>query len=136
MSCLFCRIAAGEIPADTVFENDRVLAFRDINPAAPTHILVIPKKHISTMNDASEDDQMLLGEMMLVARDIAAMVQSMVTRARTGRALMEEAGASTAGIIFLLITAYSSCWRFVSCILLVKHRFIIGVFSVRYRPSD
>lgn len=72
MSCLFCRIAAGEIPADTVFENDRVLAFRDINPAAPTHILVIPKKHIATMNDASEDDQMLLGEMMLVARDIAA----------------------------------------------------------------
>lgn len=72
MSCLFCRIAAGEIPADTVFENDRVLAFRDINPAAPTHILVIPKKHIATMNDASADDQMLLGEMMLVARDIAA----------------------------------------------------------------
>jgi len=72
MSCLFCRIAAGEIPADTVFENDRVLAFRDINPAAPTHILVIPKKHIATMNDASAEDQMLLGEMMLVARDIAA----------------------------------------------------------------
>ncbi len=72
MSCLFCRIASGEIPADTVFENDRVLAFRDINPAGPTHILVIPRKHIATMNDATADDQMLLGEMMLVARDIAA----------------------------------------------------------------
>ena len=71
MSCLFCKIAAGEIPAQTVFENDRVMAFRDINPAAPTHILVIPKKHIATMNDATADDVLLLGEMMLVARDIA-----------------------------------------------------------------
>ena len=71
MSCLFCKIVAGQIPAETVFENDRVLAFRDINPAAPTHILVIPKKHIATMNDATADDMSLLGEMMLVARDIA-----------------------------------------------------------------
>lgn len=71
MSCLFCKIVAGEIPAQTVFENDRVLAFRDINPTAPTHILVIPKKHIATMNDATEDDGSLLGEMMLVAKDIA-----------------------------------------------------------------
>lgn len=71
MSCLFCKIAAGQIPADTVFENDKVLAFRDINPAAPSHILVIPKKHIATMNDATADDKSLLGEMMLVARDIA-----------------------------------------------------------------
>ena len=72
MSCLFCKIAAGQIPADTVFENDKVLAFRAINPAAPTHILVIPKKHIATMNDATADDQSLLGEMMLVASDIAS----------------------------------------------------------------
>ena len=71
MSYLFCKIAAGQIPADTVFENDKVLAFRDINPAAPTHILVIPKKHIATMNDATADDKSLLGEMMLVARNIA-----------------------------------------------------------------
>ena len=71
MSCLFCKIAAGQIPVDTVFENDKVLAFRDINPAAPSHILVIPKKHIATMNDATADDKSLLGEMMLVARDIA-----------------------------------------------------------------
>ncbi len=71
MSCLFCKIIAGQIPADIVFENDTVLAFRDINPAAPTHILVIPKKHIATINDAGAEDKMLLGEMMLVARDIA-----------------------------------------------------------------
>ena len=71
MSCLFCKIVAGKIPADTVFENDKVLAFRDINPTAPKHILVIPKKHIDTMNDVTADDESLLGEMMLVARDIA-----------------------------------------------------------------
>lgn len=71
MSCLFCKIVAGQIPADTVFENDKVLAFRDINPTAPKHILVIPKKHIATMNDVTADDESLLGEMMLVARDIA-----------------------------------------------------------------
>ena len=71
MSCLFCKIIAGQIPADIVFENDTVLAFRDINPVAPTHILVIPKKHIATINDAGPEDKMLLGEMMLVARDIA-----------------------------------------------------------------
>ena len=71
MSCLFCKIVAGKIPADTVFENDKVLAFRDINPTAPKHILVIPKKHIATMNDVTADDESLLGEMMLVARDIA-----------------------------------------------------------------
>ena len=72
MSCLFCKIVAGDIPANKVFEDDEVLAFRDINPAAPHHILVIPKKHIATMNDATIEDQAILGKMMLVAKDIAA----------------------------------------------------------------
>ena len=72
MSCLFCKIAAGDIPADKIFEDNEVVAFRDINPAAPTHVLIIPKKHIATMNDAVAEDQSLLGKMMLVAKDIAA----------------------------------------------------------------
>lgn len=72
MSCLFCKIAEGDIPADKIFEDDEVVAFRDINPAAPTHVLVIPKKHIATINDAAAEDQSLLGKMMLVAKDIAA----------------------------------------------------------------
>ena len=71
MSCLFCKLVDGSIPSDKVFEDDEVLAFRDINPAAPQHILVIPKKHIATMNDATQEDQMLLGKMMLTAKDIA-----------------------------------------------------------------
>ena len=72
MSCLFCKIIDGDIPSDKVYEDDDVLAFRDINPCAPTHVLVIPKKHISTMNDATAEDQQVLGKMMLVAKDIAA----------------------------------------------------------------
>ena len=71
MSCLFCKIVDGDIPASKVYEDGELLAFRDINPAAPNHVLVIPKKHIGTMNDATTEDQLLLGKMMLVAKDIA-----------------------------------------------------------------
>jgi len=69
--CLFCRIAAGEIPSTVVYSNPRVYAFRDINPAAPEHILVIPRKHLHSLNDATPDDQALLGELLNCAREIA-----------------------------------------------------------------
>ena len=69
--CLFCNIVSGEIPADTVFENDSIIAFRDINPQAPVHILIIPKLHISTLNDLREDDAELMGELILKAKDLA-----------------------------------------------------------------
>lgn len=69
--CLFCRIAAGEIPSDKVFENERIFAFRDINPVAPVHILVIPKEHIESIAHVEDDHQALLGEMMTVIRDLA-----------------------------------------------------------------
>jgi histidine triad (HIT) family protein len=70
--CLFCKIIDGEIPCDKVYEDDDVLAFRDINPQAPTHILIIPKKHIATVNDFDDADQALAGRLMLVARELAA----------------------------------------------------------------
>lgn len=69
--CLFCKIAAGEIAAELVFKNDAVVAFRDINPQAPTHILIIPRRHIATINDIGENDRELLGEMYLVAAELA-----------------------------------------------------------------
>lgn len=69
--CLFCKIATGEIPADLVYEDDKVLAFRDINPQAPLHTLLIPRKHINTMNDATAEDESLLGYMTLIAAKIA-----------------------------------------------------------------
>ena len=71
MSCLFCKMVEGEIPTNKVYEDDELLAFRDINPQAPTHILIIPKKHIATLNDTSVDDQLLLGKIMLKAKDLA-----------------------------------------------------------------
>lgn len=70
--CLFCKIIEGEIPADKVYENDDVLAFRDVNPHAPVHTLIIPKKHLSTVNDIQPEDKNVVGEMMLAAKQIAA----------------------------------------------------------------
>lgn len=69
--CLFCKIASGEIKGDIIFQDDDVLAFRDINPQAPVHALVIPKKHISTLNDLQTDDANLIGKMLFAAKTIA-----------------------------------------------------------------
>lgn len=70
-SCLFCDITQGKIPAQIVLDNDHVLAFRDIRPMAPTHVLVIPKKHIAGVHEANADDVGLLGQVLLAARDVA-----------------------------------------------------------------
>ena len=69
--CLFCKMVSGEIQPDTVYEDDEVLAFNDINPQAPTHILIIPKKHIATLNDAGAEDTTVLGKLNLVAAGLA-----------------------------------------------------------------
>ncbi len=71
MSCLFCKIAAGEIPAQIIFQDDTLLAFRDIHPQAPTHVLVIPKRHIETLNHTDAEDALILGQMMMTAKRIA-----------------------------------------------------------------
>ncbi len=70
--CLFCKILAGEIPAEFVYESDNAVAFRDINPQAPTHVLVIPRKHIATINDIKADDEAIVGSLYTAAREIAA----------------------------------------------------------------
>lgn len=69
--CLFCKIAAGEIAADVVAQNDDYVAFRDINPQAPAHVLVIPRKHIASLNRAGPDDRALLGGALLYAQEVA-----------------------------------------------------------------
>jgi histidine triad (HIT) family protein len=69
--CLFCNIVARTLPAQIIHENDHVLAFRDIHPVAPTHALVIPKRHITGIHDATPDDAALLGQIVLAARDVA-----------------------------------------------------------------
>ena len=70
--CLFCKLLAGDIPADIIYESDTAIAFRDINPQAPTHVLIIPRQHIATINDISDDDQALVGSLYTAAREIAA----------------------------------------------------------------
>ena len=69
--CLFCKMVSGDIEPDTVYEDEDVLAFRDINPQAPTHVLIIPKQHISTLNDLEAQHEALLGKMYLAAKKIA-----------------------------------------------------------------
>jgi len=71
MSCLFCNIAQKKIPATLVYEDDDVVAFEDLNPQAPTHVLVIPRKHIATLNDVQPEDAELIGKVILAAKKIA-----------------------------------------------------------------
>ena len=69
--CLFCKIAAKQIPAKIVFEDEQVIAFRDVNPQAPVHLLIIPKQHISTVNDVQQEHKSLIGHMVLSAQKLA-----------------------------------------------------------------
>jgi histidine triad (HIT) family protein len=72
MSCLFCRIIAREIPASIVYEDDRMIAFNDVNPQAPTHVLIVPKRHIETLNALEPGDDQLVGELARRAAAIAS----------------------------------------------------------------
>lgn len=71
--CLFCRIAEKKIPAKVVFEDDQTLAFDDIHPQAPVHTLIIPKKHVAAIQECSEQDQVLLGRLLLTCSKVAKM---------------------------------------------------------------
>ena len=73
--CLFCKIISGDIPSNKVYSDDHVYAFHDINPAAPTHVLVIPRKHLSAVNDRSEEHEPLLGALMAAANRIVAQLE-------------------------------------------------------------
>ena len=69
--CLFCKIAAGDIPASIVFQDERLVAFKDINPQAPMHLLVVPRRHVATLNDLTDADDGLVGEMVRRAAALA-----------------------------------------------------------------
>ena len=70
-NCLFCKIASGEIRADVIYQDETCVAFRDINPQAPTHVLIIPRQHIPTVNDIEPESAELVGKMVLVAKLVA-----------------------------------------------------------------
>lgn len=70
-NCIFCKIITGDSPSSIFFGDDRVVAFQDIHPVAPTHILIVPIKHINSVNDLADEDEALVGHMFTVARDLA-----------------------------------------------------------------
>ncbi len=92
--CLFCKIIAQQIPAKLVYEDERALAFRDINPTAPTHVLVIPKKHIATINEIAEEDEADVGHLYRVAAIVAAQEGIAERGYRTVMNCMSDAGQS------------------------------------------
>lgn len=69
--CIFCKIAAKELPSETVYEDDQVLAIKDINPLAPVHLLLITKKHITSLNEVSSEDEGLMGHILILAQKLA-----------------------------------------------------------------
>jgi len=71
-SCVFCRIASKDIASTIVYEDDEILAFRDLSPQAPTHVLVVPKRHVASLDAAADADLRLLGALMIAARKVAA----------------------------------------------------------------
>ena len=70
--CIFCQIGEGQIPSNKVYEDDKILCFHDLDPQAPVHVLIIPKKHITSLDDVTEEDSELLGYIMTKVKEIAA----------------------------------------------------------------
>jgi histidine triad (HIT) family protein len=107
---LFCKILAGDIPAEMVFESETAIAFRDINPQAPVHVLIIPRKHIATINDIADEDQVLIGSLYSVAREIAAAEGIAEDGYRTVMNCNEGAGQTVFHIHLHLIGGRTLSW--------------------------
>lgn len=110
MSCLFCRIVAGEIPSKKVFEDDKLVAFEDINPQAPMHVLVVPRRHIATLNDLGPGDDPLVGSML---RRAAALARDRGFDARGYRTIFNcnaEAGQTVFHIHLHVLAGRSLSW--------------------------
>ena len=95
MSCIFCKIINKEAPSKIIFENEKIIAFEDIHPAAPVHILVVPKKHIASVEELKKEDKELMGELILTAQKIARQVSV----SKTGYKLIFNVGRGGGQII-------------------------------------
>lgn len=96
MSCIFCKIIEGTIPSQKVYEDDRVVAFHDIEPQAATHLIIIPKKHIASMNEAAAEDAELLGHVLLVA----GLVAKEAGLEEAGYRIVNNCGADAGQVVF------------------------------------
>ena len=109
-TCLFCRIIAGEIPSDSVHEDELVLAFNDINPVAPVHQLIIPKRHIDSVADLSETDAELLGRLFAVTAELARKAQLPEAGYRVVTNVGDDGGQSVPHLHFHLIGGRVMAW--------------------------
>ena len=107
--CLFCKIAAGEIPSDKVLENDDLVAFRDANPQAPVHLLIIPRRHLASLDEASDDDRELLGRILTAVPGLAR-ERGIAGAYRVVNNCGAEAGQSVFHIHFHLLGGRAMSW--------------------------
>ncbi|MFN3406987.1 MAG: histidine triad nucleotide-binding protein [Caldimicrobium sp.] len=110
MSCIFCKIVNKEIPAKIVYEDEKVLAFHDINPQAPYHILIIPKKHISTLLEIQEEDKELIGHIYLIIKKIAEELGFAERGYRVVVNCKEEAGQTVFHVHFHVLAGRPMDW--------------------------
>jgi len=108
--CLFCKIINGDIPSNLEYESENIVAFRDINPQAPTHILIIPREHIETLNDVRNKQQGVLGEMQLAASKLAKKEEINIGGFRTVFNCNGDAGQSVFHIHLHLLGGRSLKW--------------------------
>jgi histidine triad (HIT) family protein len=107
--CLFCKISAGDIPADIITENEFALAFRDIDPKAPTHALVIPRNHFADVGDLTSSDPNLAGQLLALASDLAKL-EGLSNGYRIVTNTGEDAGQSVAHVHFHVLGGRSLSW--------------------------
>lgn len=110
MDCIFCKIINKEIPAEVVYEDERILAFKDINPEAPTHILIIPKKHIPTLLDLQPEDSDIVGHIVLTANKLASEYGLAEQGYRLVSNCKEQAGQTVFHIHFHLLGGRPFAW--------------------------
>ncbi len=108
--CIFCKIVKGEIPCEKVYEDDKVLSFKDINPGAPNHVLIIPKKHIGSLNEVTEEDSMLIAHVFLVAKEIVKKLGIDDTGYRIVSNCGEDGGQTVPHIHFHVLGGRSLQW--------------------------
>ena len=94
--CLFCKIVSGDIPGDIVYQDDEIVAFNDINPQAPVHVLVIPRKHIATHNDLTENDTQLIGSLLVRIKSMAQNIQEL----NKGYRIVTNCGSASGQSVF------------------------------------
>ena len=109
-NCIFCKIAKGEIPSQKVYEDESVFAFRDINPQAPVHIVIIPKKHIKDLKSLSDGDDKLLGHIQAAASEIAAQFPEMKNGFRVVNNCGSDAGQTVFHIHYHLLGGRTFGW--------------------------